>query len=502
MKMNNSEQKILTWLLEQNAIDSNISSVDKVIRLDLSSRNLSEVPEEIGLLCNLMALNLANNRLSSLPDTMAELQKLSNIDIRRNSFKVLPSVFAKMQLRSIIASANALRDVSVLKHCLHVRVLDLSSNALRDIRGCISEANELRTINLSSNLFDDLTELFSLLRTIERVNINDNLLKELPFTVCEMEMLEEFDASYNHIEKIDKAFFSLSVERIDLSSNLIHTLRLRDLEDLEALTLDDNPFRKLTLDAGFAPYLKEFSCDGCSLKEFLLPSSSELRILCYSSNNISVVPKEIGMYVNLEELDIDENKITELPQELANLSYLETLYVNGNPLNEEAKKVITILDPEICDMNMKTGITIQKAEYEDLAEMAKLIAVLFAIERDFTINYDKQLAGITRLFEHESSDMLVAKYEGKVVGMVTMQRLISSAEGDYVGQIEDLVVYDEYRKMGVGSRLLNKMRSLALEHGYKRIQLAADMDNKNALEFYNRRGFKKTNLNIYHYLSY
>ena len=84
--------------------------------------------------------------------------------------------------------------------------------------------------------------------------------------------------------------------------------------------------------------------------------------------------------------------------------------------------------------------------------------------------------------------------------MITMQRLISSAEGDYVGQIEDLVVREEYQKMGVGSRLINKMRSMAVEHGYKRIQLAADVDNKNALQFYNRRGFKKTNLSVYHYI--
>jgi ribosomal protein S18 acetylase RimI-like enzyme len=85
--------------------------------------------------------------------------------------------------------------------------------------------------------------------------------------------------------------------------------------------------------------------------------------------------------------------------------------------------------------------------------------------------------------------------------MVTMQRLISSAEGDYIGQIEDLVVDEEYRKMGVASRLLNKIRVIAQEHKYKRIQLAADMDNSNALAFYNRRGFNKTNLNIYHYIT-
>ena len=498
--MSSSEERLKNWLVSHGAVDEKIESLQEVIRLDLSGRKIEELPEEFGLLTNLIALNLSNNKLSSLPDSMERLNKLSNIDLRRNSFKLLPQVLKHMELRSINASSNNLTDVSVLKECLHVRVLDLSSNVLKTIDGSIGSENELRTLNLSSNLLHDLSNVFSLLKKVQRLNINDNIIKEIPSSVKELLSIEEFEAAYNHIEKIDDAFFELDVERVDLSANLLTSLHLHSLIELEVLVLDENPFRKLEIDYGFAPYLKEFSCESCGLNEFLLPQSESLELLCYSSNEIETVPKEIGRYIQLQELDIDGNKIKELPDTLANLSYLETLYINGNPLSEEAKKVITILDPEICDLNMKTGITIEKAIETDLPEMAELLSVLFTIETDFTIDYNKQLAGITRLFEHDTSDLLVAKYEGKVIGMITMQRLISSAEGDYVGQIEDLVVYEEYRKMGVGSRLINKMRSMAVEYGYKRIQLAADVDNKNALQFYSRRGFKKTHLNIYHYI--
>jgi ribosomal protein S18 acetylase RimI-like enzyme len=148
---------------------------------------------------------------------------------------------------------------------------------------------------------------------------------------------------------------------------------------------------------------------------------------------------------------------------------------------------------------MKTGITLEAAAEEDLPAMAELIGLLFAIEADFETDYNKQLAGITKLYRSEGAKMLVAKHEGAVVGMVTMQRLISSAEGGYIGQIEDLVVKEDYRMMGVGSRLVNRMRVIAQEYGYRRIQLAADADNANALQFYNRRGFRRTNLAIYHF---
>ncbi|MEJ2501398.1 MAG: GNAT family N-acetyltransferase [Campylobacterales bacterium] len=148
---------------------------------------------------------------------------------------------------------------------------------------------------------------------------------------------------------------------------------------------------------------------------------------------------------------------------------------------------------------MKHDITIEKATPADLPEMALLLETLFALEADFTFDYEKQLAGITRLFKYEGTDLLVARHDDRVVGMLTMQRLISSAAGDFIGQIEDLVVLEAYRKMGVGSRLINKMRFMAQTYGYKRIQLAADIDNENALQFYTRRGFRRTNLTVFHF---
>jgi ribosomal protein S18 acetylase RimI-like enzyme len=237
----------------------------------------------------------------------------------------------------------------------------------------------------------------------------------------------------------------------------------------------------------------------CELKNFVLLPSKKLKKLSLSSNEIVTLPESIGEYTELVELDLESNELENLPDSLANLTQLSTLYIGSNPLTQEAKNVIKVLHPEICDIHMKTGIEIVKATESDFETMANLLALLFAIESDFEINFEKQYAGIAALHKDDRSDLLVAKDGDKVVGMITMQRLISSAEGSFVGQIEDLVVDDAYRKMGIGSRLINKMRSLATQYGYKRIQLAADIENKNALAFYNRRGFKKTHLNVYHY---
>ncbi|MBU0721657.1 GNAT family N-acetyltransferase [bacterium] len=492
--------RLKTWLDQYGAIDESIQSPQEITRLDLSGNNLRSLPESIGILSHLLVLNLSNNKLNSLPEVMKNLSRLSNLDIRRNSFTQLPDILEHIPLRSLNASSNKISDISVLAQCPSLRVLDLSSNLLENIDNVFAPDNELRTLNVSSNYIKDMKNAFSSLTKIVRLNLNGNLITEIPHAIGVLGEIEELDITDNRLQTIDEAFFALDVERVDLSSNRLSSLHLHSLESLEEIILDENTFTSLSIDESFAPYLKEFSCESCGLKEFLLPASNALELLCYSCNEIQTVPDAIEKYVHLSWLDIDGNNIEDLPDSLANLSYLNTLYVNGNPLSEKSKKIIAIRNPEICDMNMKTGITIQKAKESDLSQMAELLSVLFAIETDFDIDFDKQYAGIKQLYEYEGVDLLVAKDEYIVVGMITMQRLISSAEGGFVGQIEDLVVKEEYRKMGIGSRLINKMRSIAQEYGYKRIQLAADVDNANALQFYNRRGFHKTHLSIYHYI--
>ncbi|MBU1659529.1 GNAT family N-acetyltransferase [bacterium] len=491
--------RLRTWLEQYGAMQGDIESAQDIVRLDLSGHSLKSIPENIAILSNLIVLNLSNNKLESLPKSFAKLSNLSNLDLRRNRFQELPSVLGALSLKSLNISSNQISDIAILKECDALRVLDLSNNLIKEINLVLPHANNMRSLNLSNNFLREMSDFFPSLIHLQRLNLNTNLIMKIPSCISKMRSLKELEISDNHLETLADSFFELDLESLNLTANRLKILHLKSLHSLESITLDENSFEQLTLKENFAPHLKEFSCESCSLKKFLLPPSVHVENICFSSNEISEIPREIEKYAQLKQLDIEGNQIAELPDTLANLPSLETLYVKGNPLSEEAKKIIMILDPEICDLNMKTGISIEQAKEEDLSQMAELLSVLFAIETDFMIDYKKQYAGIKRLFEHESSDLLVAKYENKVVGMLTMQRLISSAEGDYVGQIEDLVVYEQYRKMGVGSRLINKMRNLAHEHGYKRIQLAADVNNQNAQQFYNRRGFNKTHLSIYHY---
>ncbi len=147
------------------------------------------------------------------------------------------------------------------------------------------------------------------------------------------------------------------------------------------------------------------------------------------------------------------------------------------------------------------SIAVRKAQFDDLRVMAQLLAQLFSIENDFEADFEKQYCGLKFLFNDPSATMLVAKHKNSVLGMITMQRLISTAEGGYVGMVEDLIIDADYRSTGIGSLLIKAILKEAHEMGMSRIQLAADMQNTDALEFYKKRGFNPTFLNLYRYVT-
>ncbi len=138
-------------------------------------------------------------------------------------------------------------------------------------------------------------------------------------------------------------------------------------------------------------------------------------------------------------------------------------------------------------------ITIRPARTDDIAAMAGLLGQLFAIEADFAVKMQAQMRGLSLLLGAEAC-LLVADADGAVVGMVSIQTLISTAEGGMVGLMEDLVVAEVCRGRGIGTRLLHAALAWAREQGLTRVQLLADKNNAEALRFYARHSFQKTQL--------
>ncbi|MBN2703053.1 MAG: GNAT family N-acetyltransferase [Pontiellaceae bacterium] len=137
---------------------------------------------------------------------------------------------------------------------------------------------------------------------------------------------------------------------------------------------------------------------------------------------------------------------------------------------------------------------IRAATQHDIPAMAELLHQLFAIEIDFVPDYAKQTRGLQLLLKQPSAKLFVADLDGEVVGMCTIQIIISTAMGKEVGAMEDVVVHVGHRGKGIGSALMYAAQQWAHMEGLARLQLRADKDNAPALCFYRLQGWKKTNL--------
>jgi ribosomal protein S18 acetylase RimI-like enzyme len=161
------------------------------------------------------------------------------------------------------------------------------------------------------------------------------------------------------------------------------------------------------------------------------------------------------------------------------------------------------LQPDEAYLVMKTlhhdGIRIRRATLRDLGAMTALLAELFSLEPDFAICPDRQARGLRLLLKAArtgTANVTVAEDQasGRVVGMATVQTVVSTAEGALSGWVEDVVVTASRRGSGIGGRLLAALAAWAEARGATRLQLLADRDNRAALEFYAGHGWQRTRM--------
>ena len=142
------------------------------------------------------------------------------------------------------------------------------------------------------------------------------------------------------------------------------------------------------------------------------------------------------------------------------------------------------------------NITYEEACESDINNLVSLLADLFTIEKDFSPDLSKQKTGLELLVKnHSTATIQVAKNSsGKVIGMVTAQLVISTAQGAASAWIEDMVVDAYYRGHGIGKHLLQNTLDWAKQHGATRAQLLVDIENTEALGYYEHLNWESTQL--------
>ena len=143
---------------------------------------------------------------------------------------------------------------------------------------------------------------------------------------------------------------------------------------------------------------------------------------------------------------------------------------------------------------METGpAEIRDAAAADIDDLCRLLGILFAQEQEFRPDVHRQRQGLERIMGDPAvGTVLVAAWNGRIVGMVNLLYTVSTALGSPVALLEDMVVEPMARNSGIGKALIQAAVMRCRADGCQRITLLTDADNQRAHHFYEGAGFERS----------
>ncbi|MBT7073193.1 MAG: hypothetical protein HN855_13850 [Anaerolineae bacterium] len=152
-------------------------------RLDLNNMQLTELPETIGQLTQLIKLDIENNKLTNLPKSLGELTQLRSLwlgsaDTGGNPIVELPQwLFQLTEIRYLRASYCQIVSIpDRIKKMTNLHLLHISNNKLTNLPPSLTQLAHLESLNLRNNPLNPalqsaykkgLPELMAYLRSLE-----------------------------------------------------------------------------------------------------------------------------------------------------------------------------------------------------------------------------------------------------------------------------------------------------------------------------------------------
>ena len=150
--------------------------------LDLSNKNLTEIPPEIPQLTSLQYLNLRNNQIREIPEALAQLTSLQLLDLSNNQISEIPKALAQLTpLQVLYLSHNQIREIpEALTQLTSLQILGLTNNQIREIPKALAQLTSLQVLYLSNNQIREIPEALAHLVNLKRLVLENNPITNVP----------------------------------------------------------------------------------------------------------------------------------------------------------------------------------------------------------------------------------------------------------------------------------------------------------------------------------
>ncbi|CAN8097939.1 unnamed protein product [Discula destructiva] len=351
-------------------LQSRVATARTSGRLNIAALGLKEIPSEVLNMYNLDSMGnssgswaesvdltrfvAADNELemideSLFPDVDPEqlamdddapicmFGGLETLDLHGNMLIELPSGLRRLTLlTSLNLSSNRLANNCLEPICRieAIRDLKLGGNLLwGQLEPCFGQLTNLEILDLHGNNLQSLPSNFTELRRLRVLNIAENSFESLPFEMLSKLSLTQLNARKNKLSGVlveDGVEVLSTLQNIDVSSNqLTAIVRQHGTIEMPALT-------QLCVSMNRIQTLPDIS------------TWTELITLTADENNINMFPDGLTDLQRLKTVDFSSNDIRIVPAEVGRMSNLSMLRLSGNPLRD--KKFVSAPIDEIKEV--------------------------------------------------------------------------------------------------------------------------------------------------------
>lgn len=209
-----------TYLFEVGKKDPSLAllalqSLMKGGKLDLSQKEISEVPAAVAELDGLRELDLAGDHLHEISETILSLSGLEVLDVSGNRLEAIPAGISRLKkLRSLDVSSNFIRTFPVevfgVTSLRSLRVATTRYGAHREIPFSeipdgIEALAHLEELDLSAHRLAKLPIGLKKLGKLRRLDLGSGQLGSLPAWLAELPSLKEVDLAYTEIASKNEA---------------------------------------------------------------------------------------------------------------------------------------------------------------------------------------------------------------------------------------------------------------------------------------------------------
>ncbi|GIL93808.1 hypothetical protein Vretimale_187 [Volvox reticuliferus] len=178
-----------------------------ITELELSSNDITDLPDELEEFRYLRVLRLKYNQLKRIPGVVYRLQQLMVFDVSGNKVaKVDEAVGHLTLLKELDVSGN---EITMLPDSLaslpKLEVLQVENNRLEVLPDNLGELAVVIKMDLSTNNLRYLPNSMGQLKKVQRIDVGNNLLTKVPPSMGHLKTLKEFNLRYNNLDERYKA---------------------------------------------------------------------------------------------------------------------------------------------------------------------------------------------------------------------------------------------------------------------------------------------------------